>query len=77
LFKSLSAIAAHAETATVRCRVSASKEFPAFMDQLTAGMVQVNKSVHGDGTQSYSVDGTVFQKWRDTQEKSSSGIVNW
>lgn len=65
LFKSLTAIASHAESASTRCRISASKAYPAFMDQLTAGIVQVNTNVHGDGTQSYSVSGGALNSWKE------------
>ncbi|QUC22428.1 uncharacterized protein UV8b_06669 [Ustilaginoidea virens] len=59
-FKSLTAITAHVESSSVSCRIRETDGYGAFVDQLTAGMVDVGKS-REDGTLQYSTSDTWLQ----------------
>ncbi|PHH88602.1 hypothetical protein CDD83_7329 [Cordyceps sp. RAO-2017] len=56
-FKSLKAIVSHAEQSSARCQVRESDNYVAFMDQLTAGVVDVSETPHDDGTIRYVSSG--------------------
>ncbi|KAF4974257.1 hypothetical protein FZEAL_8819 [Fusarium zealandicum] len=49
-FVSLSAITQHAESNGVRCRIRETDTYDVYLDQLTAGMVDVSLDRHEDGT---------------------------
>lgn len=53
-FSSLTAITQHAEDTGSRCRIRFSDNYNAYMDQLTAGLVDVALNRHEDGTVKYS-----------------------
>lgn len=53
-FTSLTAITQHAEDTGSRCRIRYSDNYDAYMDQLTAGLVDVSLDRHEDGTLKYN-----------------------
>ncbi|KAH7318187.1 hypothetical protein B0I35DRAFT_478720 [Stachybotrys elegans] len=55
-FKSLQSIASHAESAGVRCKLRGTDQFGAFIDQLTAGLIDVLKERHDDGTPKFKTN---------------------
>lgn len=54
-FGSLASIAQHAESNGSKCKIRQTDNFRAYMDQLLAGMIDVNETNHDDGTIRYEV----------------------
>lgn len=52
-FKSLTAVAAHTESASQRCHIRFANGYTAYMDQLSGGIVDVDHELHHDGTVKY------------------------
>lgn len=52
-FYSLTAVAAHAESSSQRCNIRESDAYGAYVDQLTAGLVDVSLERYDDGTNQY------------------------
>jgi hypothetical protein len=52
-FGSLTAVTQHAEASSVRCQIRETDEYNAYLDQLTAGIVDVSINRHADGTPKY------------------------
>ncbi|KOS17105.1 Zinc finger and BTB domain-containing protein 8A [Escovopsis weberi] len=57
-FGGLAAMAAHAESSSGRCRVRLSEGFPAYVDQLTGGLVEVTEDQYEDGSPVFRVPET-------------------
>ncbi|KAG6041595.1 hypothetical protein E4U41_003332 [Claviceps citrina] len=52
-FKSLTAISSHVESSSINCRISETDGYNAYLDQLTAGMVDLGRQ-YEDGTVQYT-----------------------
>ncbi|GAB0142289.1 hypothetical protein EsHS_00002845 [Epichloe bromicola] len=53
MFKTLTAITSHAESSSMNCRIRETDGYSAFLDQLTAGMIDVGRQ-NEDGTLQYT-----------------------
>lgn len=59
IFKSLTAMVSHAESQGTFCQIRKTKEYSAYMDQLSAGLVDVAETPHEDGTVAYETSKNV------------------
>jgi palmitoyltransferase len=52
-FKSLTAMTAHCESNSTKCHMRHTREYGAYLDQLTGGIIDVDDDRHDDGTPRY------------------------
>ncbi|KAL7811733.1 RNA polymerase III transcription factor IIIC subunit domain-containing protein [Trichoderma aethiopicum] len=64
IFKTLAGIASHAESRSSRCRIQDTEHYETFMDQLTAGLVDVERTRYQDGSIIFKTSEQVKQKLR-------------
>ncbi|KAK7432383.1 hypothetical protein QQZ08_000945 [Neonectria magnoliae] len=63
-FSSLAAVTQHAESSGVRCRIRDTEKYDAYLDQLTAGIVDVSRERNDDGTLKYNTTETARETFR-------------
>ncbi|CAM1507931.1 Fc.00g047790.m01.CDS01 [Cosmosporella sp. VM-42] len=68
-FNSLTAITAHAESQGTRCRIRDTENFDIYLDQLTAGIVDVAIGKNEDGTLKYHTTKTAREMFGGKQNK--------
>ncbi|KAI5461617.1 hypothetical protein BGZ63DRAFT_357049 [Mariannaea sp. PMI_226] len=89
-FGSLTAVTMHAESSTVRCQIRETDDYNAYLDQLTAGIVNVAHGRHEDGTPKYETTemarnafgrrtGTVpgTNEWTEKKEYWDGKEIHW
>lgn len=69
-FGTLTAVTQHAESSTVRCQIRETDEYNAYLDQLTAGIVDVSISRHADGTPKYQTTEAARQEFGRSETSS-------
>jgi general transcription factor 3C polypeptide 5 (transcription factor C subunit 1) len=71
IFKSLTGITSHAEAKSSKCHLQDTAQYETFMDQLTAGMVDVERTRFQGGSIVYKTSEKMKQKLRgeNTKEK--------
>ncbi len=62
----MSALTAHAESQSVRCRIRETEGFRHFMDQATAGILDTVEK-HADGTEKYEVADEARERFETSQ----------
>lgn len=65
-FDSMSALMAHAESQSVRCRIRETDGYRQFMDQATAGILDTTEK-HADGTEKYAVPDEARERFETSQ----------
>lgn len=72
IFKTLTGITSHAETKSSKCRIQDTVHYETFMDQLTAGMVDIERTRYQGGSIIYKTSEQMKQKLRGetTKEKN-------
>ncbi|KAL7937282.1 putative C2H2 finger domain protein [Trichoderma chlorosporum] len=64
MFKTLAGITSHAETRGSKCRIQDTVHYETFMDQLTAGIVDIERITYQDGTIIFKTSEQVKQRLR-------------
>lgn len=81
IFKSLTAITQHAEASGAKCHLRESSDYNAYMDQLTAGLVDVALDRHEDGTIKFQTSEAATQvllgaRVNDDEETKTVSMAN-
>lgn len=71
----MSALTAHVESQGVRCDIRKTKGYTEFLDQATAGIVDM-VGVHADGTKKYAVTESA-REFFGSAKRSQNGGDNW
>lgn len=74
-FDTMSALTAHVESQGVRCDIRKTKGYTEFLDQATAGIVDM-VGVHADGTKKYAVTESA-REFFGSAKRSQNGGDNW
>lgn len=72
IFKSMAAITNHSESSANRCQIRETDNYNAYLDQLTAGMVDVSRERNEDGTLKYVTTETAKETFRGKKTASGS-----
>lgn len=68
IFTSLQAISAHAESSSQHCHLRHTDGYAAYMDQISAGLVDVTFNNHKDGTHQLQTSVAAMKKYGDPEE---------
>lgn len=74
-FATLEAVSAHSESASQRCHIRYTDGYHAYLDQLTAGFVDVSFNDHADGTHRYETSVAAIKKWGNADEANKTEMA--
>ncbi|KID79409.1 uncharacterized protein G6M90_00g019960 [Metarhizium brunneum] len=78
VFKTLTAITSHVESSSVKCQIREADNYEAYLDQLTAGIIDVEERRNEDGTLQYKTAESARAAFRGPKDTSKDhGQVHW
>jgi general transcription factor 3C polypeptide 5 (transcription factor C subunit 1) len=72
IFKTLTGITSHAEAKSSKCQIQDTAQYETFMDQLTAGMVDIERTRFQGGSIIYKTSEQMKQKLRGKPSKEKN-----